>query len=272
MWSPAAAYELLEQMPMQDGERKFNDPLKRWKQIAHQFPELATLAREYLWDIPATSAPLERISSRAARVITAKRSCIDPIVTCRIDASCLLKKIQASSAKIGMNSCQMSLWMSFYSLLLLRTRMRVGIQLMLARTMSTKLSKESIVDSYLLVLPLLIIANLLHWKSRDIPGSRLDGPCLGSNLGTVPRPRRDQPLSCLPQQTYFLPFRSSFLLLPSFFIMNHDKKWQRHTPAEGSCDVAFSCCSSYWVFQWTLVCRGRWRVHRHWVVRGRQYL
>ena len=76
------AYELVEQLPIKEGG-KFNDPLKRWKQLAHQFPELATLAREYLC-IPATSASSERIWSRAARVVTAKRSCIDPIVTSRI--------------------------------------------------------------------------------------------------------------------------------------------------------------------------------------------
>ena len=77
-----AAYELLNPMPMQDAEGKYTDPLKRWKEVAPQFPELAKLAQEFL-SIPATSAPSERIWSRAARVITAKRSCIDPEVTSR---------------------------------------------------------------------------------------------------------------------------------------------------------------------------------------------
>ncbi len=92
-----SAYELLGPMSMKDAEGNFNDPLQRWKEIASQFPELAKLAQEFL-SIPATSAPSERIWSRAARVITAKRSQIDP--------SCLRKKIQGSSTNIGMNLWQ----------------------------------------------------------------------------------------------------------------------------------------------------------------------
>mmetsp|Transcript_13910 Transcript_13910/g.21513 ORF Transcript_13910/g.21513 Transcript_13910/m.21513 type:complete len:241 (+) Transcript_13910:236-958(+) len=78
-----SAYELLGPMSMKDAEGNFNDPLQRWKEIASQFPELAKLAQEFL-SIPATSAPSERIWSRAARVITAKRSQIDPTITSRI--------------------------------------------------------------------------------------------------------------------------------------------------------------------------------------------
>ncbi len=77
------AYERSDGLPMQDAENNFIDPLQHWKKTAHHFPELATLAQEFL-SIPATSAPSERIWSRAARMITAKRSCIDPTVTSNI--------------------------------------------------------------------------------------------------------------------------------------------------------------------------------------------
>mmetsp|Transcript_18751 Transcript_18751/g.26718 ORF Transcript_18751/g.26718 Transcript_18751/m.26718 type:complete len:396 (-) Transcript_18751:45-1232(-) len=77
------AYERSDALPMQDAENNFTDPLKYWKKNAPHSPELAKLAQEYL-SIPATSAPSERIWSRAARVITAKRSCIDPAVTSSI--------------------------------------------------------------------------------------------------------------------------------------------------------------------------------------------
>ena len=45
----------------------------RWKTSAHRFKNLERLAVKYL-AIPATSAPSERIWSRAARVLTAKRN------------------------------------------------------------------------------------------------------------------------------------------------------------------------------------------------------
>jgi len=78
-----AAYELRDKMPMRNGDGKFNDPLKFWKEAASQFPELAKLAQEYL-SIPATSAPSERVWSRAARVLSAKRARLDPTVTSSI--------------------------------------------------------------------------------------------------------------------------------------------------------------------------------------------
>ena len=57
----------------------FNDPLAWWKKNSTKFPLLATLAREYL-AIPATSAPSERIWSRASRVLSLKRASLKPEV------------------------------------------------------------------------------------------------------------------------------------------------------------------------------------------------
>jgi hypothetical protein len=67
-------------MRMKDNDGKYNDPLKFWSENASQFPELSQLASEFL-SIPATSAPSERIWSRAARVITAKRAQLSSEVT-----------------------------------------------------------------------------------------------------------------------------------------------------------------------------------------------
>jgi hypothetical protein len=61
----------------------FNDPLAWWKKNATKFPLLATLAREYL-AIPATSAPSERIWSRASRVLSLKRASLKAEVAQRI--------------------------------------------------------------------------------------------------------------------------------------------------------------------------------------------
>ena len=61
----------------------FNDPLVWWKKNATKFPLLATLAREYL-AIPATSAPSERIWSRAARILSLSRASLKPEVAQRI--------------------------------------------------------------------------------------------------------------------------------------------------------------------------------------------
>ena len=77
------AYKLVKQMKMRDNEGNFNDPLKYWAGIEHQSPELSQLAKEFL-SIPATSAPSERVWSRAARVIRAKRARLDPDITARM--------------------------------------------------------------------------------------------------------------------------------------------------------------------------------------------
>lgn len=55
------------------------NPLPWWKENSHRFPLLAKLAQVYL-AIPATSAPSERVWSRAARILTCKRSKLQPEV------------------------------------------------------------------------------------------------------------------------------------------------------------------------------------------------
>ena len=78
-----AAYELLPPMKMKDNNGNYNNPLKNWEQNERQSRELCKLAVEFL-TIPATSAPSERVWSRAARVLAAKRACLNPEVTSRM--------------------------------------------------------------------------------------------------------------------------------------------------------------------------------------------
>lgn len=66
-------------LPMKDKNKKFNNPLLWWKQNEHKFPILAQMARKYL-SIPATSAPSERIWSRASNVLTIKRAKLDDAI------------------------------------------------------------------------------------------------------------------------------------------------------------------------------------------------
>ena len=54
-----------------------NSPLDWWRMNETAFPRLAKLARLHL-AVPATSAPSERIFSRAALTITKKRNRMDP--------------------------------------------------------------------------------------------------------------------------------------------------------------------------------------------------
>jgi hypothetical protein len=72
----------IRQLLMND-EGQFNDPLEWWKERQHQFKVLAKLAREFL-AIPATSAPSERIWSRASRILNMKRASLDSEVASRI--------------------------------------------------------------------------------------------------------------------------------------------------------------------------------------------
>ena len=58
-------------------EFKHNDPLKWWKEQQRRFPTLARLAKIYL-AVMATSAPSERIFSVASRIISARRTNLDP--------------------------------------------------------------------------------------------------------------------------------------------------------------------------------------------------
>ena len=72
-----ANYQLTASMKMRDSEGNFNDVLKYWAANESQSPELVQLAKEFL-TIPATSPPSERVWSRAARVIRAKHSRLNP--------------------------------------------------------------------------------------------------------------------------------------------------------------------------------------------------
>ena len=78
-----AAYDLLPSMKMKDSNGNYSNPLMHWKKTECQSPELSKLAAKY-FTIPATSAPSERIWSRAARVLTAKRANLKPEVTSRM--------------------------------------------------------------------------------------------------------------------------------------------------------------------------------------------
>ena len=64
-------------LPLVDSEGEENDPLLWWKKNQDVFPILAKLARIYL-AIPATSAPTERIFSRASLVISKLRNRLTP--------------------------------------------------------------------------------------------------------------------------------------------------------------------------------------------------
>ena len=61
------------QYKMLDADGNFTDPLKWWKKNETKYTTVAGLTKEYL-ATPATSAPSERVWSRVARVLTAKRS------------------------------------------------------------------------------------------------------------------------------------------------------------------------------------------------------
>ena len=58
-------------------KRRWGDPLAWWKTNEIRFPTLAKLARVYL-AIPATSAPSERVFSKAGQVIGQLRSKLSP--------------------------------------------------------------------------------------------------------------------------------------------------------------------------------------------------
>lgn len=55
----------------------FNDPLEWWKKNQGLFPILARLAKDYL-AVQATSAPSERVFSVASRIISNRRTRMDP--------------------------------------------------------------------------------------------------------------------------------------------------------------------------------------------------
>ena len=94
-------------MKMQNIKSKvYNCPLDWWKTSAHRFKNFERLAVKYL-AIPATSAPSERIWSRAARVLTAKRNKLSEevssaIMYCKENRE-LLHKYYAEIAKERMH-------------------------------------------------------------------------------------------------------------------------------------------------------------------------
>lgn len=94
-------------MKMQDNNSKvYNCPLSWWKSSAHRFIHLGKLAIKYL-GVPATSAPSERIWSRAARVLTVKQNRMSEQVTaammyCRENKH-ILHKYYIEIAKERMN-------------------------------------------------------------------------------------------------------------------------------------------------------------------------
>ena len=59
--------------PMENDDHSFNDPLKWWKDNRMKYPYVANISRKFL-AIPATSAPSERVWSRAARILSFRRA------------------------------------------------------------------------------------------------------------------------------------------------------------------------------------------------------
>ena len=93
-------------MNLRNNENNYNCPLTWWKKYGGQFTTCAALAATFL-AIPATSAPSERVWSRAARILTAKRNRMKQDVTqammfCRENKN-LLHKHFALLAKERMN-------------------------------------------------------------------------------------------------------------------------------------------------------------------------
>ncbi len=70
-------------IPLYKADGSFGDTLEWWKRNELKYPCLARLARLYL-AVPATSAPSERIWSRASRILTFKRANPKPKVAQRI--------------------------------------------------------------------------------------------------------------------------------------------------------------------------------------------
>ena len=64
-------------MPFKDTQGEFQDPLGWWKAKESTYLILAKLAIKYL-NIPATSAPSERIWSRSVNMLSIRRSLMNP--------------------------------------------------------------------------------------------------------------------------------------------------------------------------------------------------
>ncbi|KAL3761407.1 hypothetical protein ACHAWU_007366 [Discostella pseudostelligera] len=70
-------------IPLNDADGDFLNPLDWWRDNSTKYPNLALLALEYL-AIPATSAPSERVFSRAGRLLTMKRALLSPDIAERM--------------------------------------------------------------------------------------------------------------------------------------------------------------------------------------------
>jgi hypothetical protein len=70
-------------MPLNEDDGSYTNPLDWWKMYAGTYPVLACLAKRYL-AIPATSAPSERIFSRAGRIISMRRASLSADITERM--------------------------------------------------------------------------------------------------------------------------------------------------------------------------------------------
>jgi len=72
-------FDKIQILPLVNRDGSYVNPLHWWTENASRFPLLSELAHVYL-AIPATSAPSERVWSRASRILTCKRSVMKPEV------------------------------------------------------------------------------------------------------------------------------------------------------------------------------------------------
>ena len=72
-------FDKIQILPLVNRDGSYVNPLPWWRENALRFPLLSELAHVYL-AIPATSAPSERVWSRASRILTYKRSVMKPEV------------------------------------------------------------------------------------------------------------------------------------------------------------------------------------------------
>ena len=72
-------FDKIQILPLVNCDGSYVNSLPWWRENASRFPLLSELAHVYL-AIPATSAPSERVWSRASRILTCKRSVMKPEV------------------------------------------------------------------------------------------------------------------------------------------------------------------------------------------------
>lgn len=72
-------FDKIQTLPLLNRDGSYVNPLPWWRENASRFPLLSELAHVYL-AIPATSAPSERVWSRASRILMYKRSVMKPEV------------------------------------------------------------------------------------------------------------------------------------------------------------------------------------------------